>query len=53
LAVKAKLVGRRVLNQIADLATPDTLLTGSVARIPVGKGCSCRVMKGIDRIAGG
>src|SRR4029450_3078064 len=26
LAVKAKLVGRRVLNQIADLATPDTLL---------------------------
>src|SRR4030095_12729173 len=26
LAAKAKLVGRRVLNQIADLATPDTLL---------------------------
>ena len=26
LAVKAKLVGRRLLNEIADLVTPDTLL---------------------------
>src|SRR4029434_7801974 len=26
LAAKAKLVGRRVLNEIADLVTPDTLL---------------------------
>jgi hypothetical protein len=26
LAAKAKLVGRRVLNDIADLVTPDTLL---------------------------
>ena len=26
LAVKAKLVGRRLLNDIADLVTPDTLL---------------------------
>src|SRR4051794_9843980 len=28
LAAKAKLVGRRVLNKLADFATPDTLLAG-------------------------
>jgi len=32
LAAKAKLVGRRMLNEIADLVTPDTLLAWCVFR---------------------
>ena len=48
-------IGGRITNNslFGTWAVPKVgLVVGSVARIPVGKECSCRVMKGIVRTAG-